>query len=336
MKKLLIHIGYPKTATSTLQLNLFSKLCKEGQIEYLNHLVKSNPNFGNIKCTKIIAYVLGQTDSTEFQDEIDGIKSITNTTTVISNENISFFEENFSWAYLGHNGYLNLNRVKEVFDPYFDHIEILIGIRNQSNLIPSFYAEAYNMIVQEEKKFKRFDTWLETNFKSSVPTSQLPFNFYQMAQHASSLFGKENIHFLFFEELKSSPDSFYKKLASVLDHNVEYIKSSLSTNFKNVTVKNTDGSLTANKKTLNMIITDPFRKVLKRFDKNTFMKIREVYHLLIPGFIRNYKTNTAQKITAVSEEKIKYLNDLYEASNLCLQKEFDLPEKLMKESGYFN
>ena len=36
MKKLLLHIGYPKTATTTLQESVFKKLFKLEKINYLN------------------------------------------------------------------------------------------------------------------------------------------------------------------------------------------------------------------------------------------------------------------------------------------------------------
>jgi hypothetical protein len=333
-KKLIVHIGYPKTATSTLQLNLFSKLSKDGKIEYLNHLAKPDPNFGELKCTKIIAFVLGQTDNTDFEDEIEAITKIEKATTVISNENISFFEEKFSWAYLGHKSTINLDRIKTIFNPYYDKIEILIGLRNQATLIPSFYAEAYNMIIQEEPTFCLFENWFRVNFSSSKHQENLPFNFYTIGIHASSLFGKDNVHFLLFEELKYESELFHKKIAGLLGIDQGYVQNALGTNHKNITSKHPDGSLTSNKKTLNMILTAPFRKYLKRLDKNVLEKLRKFYHLLIPQFIRGYKTNLSDNITTVTIHDIDYINQRYAVSNLCLLKEFDLPEECMKKAGY--
>ena len=334
MKKLIVHIGYPKTATSTLQLNLFSNLSKDGKIEYLNHLAKPDPNFGELKCTKIIAYVLGQTDNTDFEDEIEAIKKIEKSITVISNENISFFEESFSWAYLGYNGTLNLDRLKAIFNPYFDKVEILIGLRNQATLIPSFYAEAYNMIIQEEPTFRTFEKWFRVNFSSSKHQDELPFNFHSMGVHASNLFGKDHVHFLLFEELRYDSELFHKKLASLLGIDQVYVQNALETNHKNITSKHPDGSLTTNKKTLNMILTAPFRKYLKRFDKKALEKLRKIYHFIVPQFIRGYKTNSAENITTVTPHYIDYINERYAASNLGLLQEFDLPAAFMKQVGY--
>jgi hypothetical protein len=41
-KKLLLHIGYPKTATTTLQEEIFMKLHKKGKINYLGRTTKSS------------------------------------------------------------------------------------------------------------------------------------------------------------------------------------------------------------------------------------------------------------------------------------------------------
>ena len=47
MSDLLIHVGYPKTATTTLQEALFSYLNSQGHINYLGITVKADPHFNS-------------------------------------------------------------------------------------------------------------------------------------------------------------------------------------------------------------------------------------------------------------------------------------------------
>lgn len=89
MKKLIIHIGYPKTATTSLQVNIFTSLMNKGEIEYLNHLEKGNPNYGGLSVKKMITYALGQDLNADWPAEAKQFIKINKKISLLSDELIS-------------------------------------------------------------------------------------------------------------------------------------------------------------------------------------------------------------------------------------------------------
>ena len=94
MKKLIIHIGFPKTATSSLQLNIFSELMATGEIEYLNHLDLKNKKLGNISVKNIITSIIGLSTDIDYSAEIEEVSKIKHPLSIISTESISHVSEN--------------------------------------------------------------------------------------------------------------------------------------------------------------------------------------------------------------------------------------------------
>lgn len=77
MKKLIIHIGYHKTATTTLQMNLFTLLHDKGYIEYLNHTNLIDDNLEQFNVKNIVDFILGsKIKKNEIKDELNSLKSI--------------------------------------------------------------------------------------------------------------------------------------------------------------------------------------------------------------------------------------------------------------------
>lgn len=334
-KKLVVHIGFPKTATSTIQLNLLSELYREGHIEYLNHLGRPDPNFGEITCAKTIKYITHQTDDIDYKEELEPIADSEKSIAVISNEHLSFFEKDFSWANLGYEGYLNLDRIYEVFDGIFDSIEILIGIRSQTSLISSFYAETYHFIIQHGKYLGLFENWFKKNFTDVTSINKLPFNYYVMAKHASSLFGKDNVHLAVFEDLKQKKQGYYDAIASIFRVSGDYIKEILQHNSKNVTIKYPDGYVSANHPPLGVYLTAPFRGALRKIsDTSSYLLLRKMYHTLLPSKIRNQKVAKEKKIRVPSEEEERQIMKLFNSSNLALIEDFNLNSEEMRRHKY--
>ena len=163
MKKLIIHIGNLKTATTTLQDNVFYELYKSGKIEYLNHTNDKTQNFGSYYCKNIIQYITGQSNNINnvaFKNELNNLKKIDNEITLLSNENISLYYNNMSWSQLNSSAIINSKKIKELFQPIFDEIKIIYSIRTQETLIPSFYTQCFAQITGENPKYKDFKFWI--------------------------------------------------------------------------------------------------------------------------------------------------------------------------------
>ena len=109
------------------------------------------------------------------KEELEKIKLINNPISVISNENISFFSEDYSMAIHNSNAKKNARRIRKIFSPYFDEIQILMFTRAQVTIIPSFYAQLFNHITSIQPRFKKMSKWLETNFFEVL---NLPLNIF--------------------------------------------------------------------------------------------------------------------------------------------------------------
>lgn len=158
VKKLIIHFGYRKTATTTLQMNLFNKLHQKGYMEYLNHTNLINNNIKQFNIKNVIDFILGTNyKDNKIESEFNNLKLIKNKISLISNENISLFHDDFSYLKLDDFEINNTLKIKNLFDKYFDSMEILIVIRAQKSIIPFFYAETYGQLIAARNKFKNIE-----------------------------------------------------------------------------------------------------------------------------------------------------------------------------------
>ncbi|WP_044208227.1 sulfotransferase domain-containing protein [Flammeovirga sp. OC4] len=257
MKKLIVHIGYPKTATTSLQLNLFTKLYKDNEIEYLNHLNKKSELFGNLYCGNIIKYITGIDNDIKYSKELIAIKESNKKCFVISNENISFFCENFSWAYYNNNARFNAAKIKEVFEGIFEEIKIIITLRSQITLIPSFYIQQYHHITQINNSFSNPKLWFEENF---INNDNLIFNYSQLLNSYLEHFDESDLIILLYEDFKHDIASIIKPLSEILNIDQSIVRKNLSNKNYNVTISTKDGK----KMTDNITISYKIRHLLRK------------------------------------------------------------------------
>jgi len=319
-KKLIIHIGYPKTGTTSLQLNLFKELMVSGKIEYLNHLNKKVDFLGDIFCGKTLAYVMGMSSIRNFEDELNAFKKITNPVSVISNENLSFFCSGFSWAYQSANAADNAKRISEVFSPYFDTIEVLMFVREQSSMIQSFYAQQYNHIIAEEPKFVKVDKWMKANFIAKCPAEKLIFDYNFIYNSFSNVLGVNNIKLFLFEDLKNNPSQIASTLSEVFGVERDFVLEAISeSKQKNKTMTNQSNGLIASSSDLTNILSFIYRKYFKVIlSENNAKKIKNSLVKPFASHILNFKLQN--KIHCLNDEQVSAIKSLYGESNYTLSK----------------
>ena len=130
--KLLLHIGYPKTATTTLQKLLFNKLYKDNQI---NYVFKDNDN------KELFDFiVLGKNSRKSFSENL--LNVISDETLVLSSTNIE-------------------DVCKRVLSLTKD-IKVVVNIRNHSNLIFSWYVQILADLKTSQIFFKEYyEVWAD-------------------------------------------------------------------------------------------------------------------------------------------------------------------------------
>ena len=206
MKKI-IHIGANKAASTTLQRHLFNKS------EYLSYLGEDCIDYHKYK---VCLDSLVSDDDFHFSF-IDAEKIFYNQIEYSDKKTFIFSNEDILTSRVPTQCATRLHKL-------LPDAKILIIIRNQLDAIVSWYANHGAYLKQVPRNYWRryvsFDDWLEYCF--SFPKYS-PLESYLYHKHLSlyrDLFGKENIHLLFFEDLIYKKKTFIESLSKIL--NVKY------------------------------------------------------------------------------------------------------------------
>jgi hypothetical protein len=203
MTRTVIHIGSHKTASTTLQRRLFARS------KDLGYLGEDCENYENYRDT--LNSMVSDDDiyfAYESAKELfDNFVSFCGDKTALySNEDIVTSRVPTQCAL----------RLKE----FLPDAEIILVIRNQLTAIPSMYANhgAYLKMVPRRywRRYVSFDDWMgySTEF---IKYSALDGYFYNRISNIyASLFGKEKIHILLYEDLLNKREKFINELCKIL------------------------------------------------------------------------------------------------------------------------
>lgn len=335
MKKLIIHIGYPKTATTSLQLNLFSSLKRKGKIEYLNHLNRKDDDLGEFYCRNIVAYITGMGELSKCQGELNQLSLIEKEISLISAETLSIFCENFTWDNLNSNAANNAARIKELLSKHFNQITIIMTIRAQKTLIPSFYAQVCRYFNKFDDSSLNIVPWINNHFSLKINENIMLFNFDTMYSSYRQVFGEQNVHVLLFEDLKYNKNNFYEKLAKILNILPGQLMSLLETNIKNKTIHTQKNQLLIEPPSLNDLILSLLKQPLKRIlPRSVFNLIKMGYKRTFGRLLRKVKVNKYITIDYLTEKQEIFIQQRFRQSNLSLAKKLDIDIIKFEEYGY--
>ena len=218
-KKLFIHVGYPKTATTTLQKNFYPKL---EELTYLGIFgnARDNSSFGENFFDTLFFSEQSSMDFISLRETVD--KTINDVGAyLISHEEFLFLAQKRTkldkqWVLPTP---LELaERIRQVFSEEEFDIKIIVSLRKQDQMITSLYAQGYThyySLDDEVDNFAKFfkvftDIGRQHPFKASL-------NYDKVLSDYENLFGKENVNVVLLEELVKDPKAFYLRLCDVLD-----------------------------------------------------------------------------------------------------------------------
>jgi len=199
----IIHIGGNKTASTLLQRKLFSK--------YKNIFYVGEDCYKYKEIQDSIFSLVHEDDfyydSEEFISLLNSIKKDSDASHFIfSNEDIMYSK----------NPTLCAQRLKEIIP----NSKVLMVIRNQFDVIPSWYANHGAYLKNVPKKFwKRYvdlDSWLDYCFSFPDSSPLQAMDYYKYYQIFSRLFGKENIIVLAYEDILFDRSAFTHKLSTLI------------------------------------------------------------------------------------------------------------------------
>ena len=234
-KTLLIHVGYPKTASSSLQFGLFKFLDDLGHLKLKTWRQKDTREHLDKRLSSLLFN----------KKKINQNYKILNPTklNVISDESLT--------------APLRLRKVNygpDIIDPLFfpelikkefkNHLEegfkikILVVLRNQFDLLYSQYVEEYKLVLN-----KKSNLLFDKNHKVDLKDLEI----YDYALYLDKLeesFGRENITIAFFEDLKNDLKNFSYQIATLLNYDEKEVAEILLKYHINKKNKNNKGYIT--------------------------------------------------------------------------------------------
>lgn len=206
---IVIHIGFSRTGTTTLQRHLFAK---HSQIRYMG-----KPYTDDVFKREIDHLVKQETmvyDSSALRQYISenfwkqGNKK-SKKVILISDEIM------VSYSKVRDKGVV-ARRIKEVFDP-----RILITIRNQYDILKSAYLSRGRLLMNVPSKYAglsiRFTDWLELSYQNIDRSYLGHVDYFKTIDYYSQLFGKDNVCVLLFEEFVENTNEYLETLSNFLN-----------------------------------------------------------------------------------------------------------------------
>ena len=314
--KFFIHIGYPKTASTYLQLHIFRN---NNNINFLGR-----PSDIWEEKLSVIEKMIFKYDDKEFDNELPNILNILKDINfseekinLISNE--TFLRSSRHELPNGADIFKNISRLKIIFSN-FGEVFFFIVMRNHTDMLYSSY-------IQFKKSWSAYSITFETlkehlkNKNSKKLFVLEDFKYFKVYNYICTNFGKDTVKLLFYEDIKHSHFYFIDQLFKFFCINYDYH------NFLNKTENQTEGkikswkfsskinfvfmkfiNLIKNKKKLRIdhikilfviLFTQKHFKKYDFFDKNEFIKINS----LIKSY---YRDDLFQFENEIKKKLIRY------------------------------
>lgn len=324
-KEIFIHIGYPKTASTTFKKYLFSN---HKEFYYLRNNEDSNDLLNNLFYSRENSF---KRFMNNYKDELlKKVKSTNLTKFVLSEESLTSFSMFFRlwpapyiWT-IEPNSVARKIKIAFKDSSVFDKVKILIVIRKQDDIIKSIYAQVYNLVFKKFKETRTFGKFLDYALGKNRNNFLVDALYYEdIINEYEKLFGRENICIQVFEELQQDREKYIKKLCDFLGINFQDTLELLED--KHMNKKSSKVKYSSDNRSLFEIIN--YYKI-KYFGPKSFgMEDNRMVNFLKGQYISGGKLSGI-KITPPYQETIK---GLFAESNIRLSKKYDLD---LEKYGY--
>jgi hypothetical protein len=281
-KQIFIHLGFPKTASTYLQKNLFP-LMKESF--YLGRPF----NDGTIR---ILEKKILKLNETEYEQEkknlihfLGKIFNKTNKKYILSHEGfLRFTRYNKPKNLISNDIFQTLRRLDEIFSNYCE-VNFIIVIRRYEDMLRSYLDYFYT-----DFKFEYNENTFLKDLRENRTNSNILKNFYygEIIKFIEKL--KINHKVLIYEDLKNNPKVFHQQLFNFIGTNIDYDNQIFNSSEINYSIR---------KKTLYRIrmlldeLSNIYRKgdlLKKLFKLSSYIKlIKRITHILSFKKIRKRK-----------------------------------------------
>jgi len=298
VNKIYIHIGLPKTGTTSLQDLFFAK---HPQLAYLGQT-----NLWEDKDAKtVIKSILVE----DYFQSIGGKKAVSqvinrllenNDRLVISDEAFTFGEfmlRGPNWN-LHSNHHLMANRIQKVLG----NVEIFMVLRNQVDWLTSWHRQGLKTGKYIETQFKR---WLDKDIGPHRDHLYSLLDYESLYKAYCEVFGRDHVHVYLYENYKDQFELLAAEMARVMNINSKQAIRSIENSAKNVTE---DYFQTPSATLKKLIRTKPLRAALSIIPN----PIKESARRLLSGEKKYLKMD--------EKDKIEITNYFLDSNKRLLQK----------------
>lgn len=334
---LLLHIGYPKTASTTLQEGIFYNLHESGYINYLGRTLKSTHTRFGFSNFSGHDWIVDLRNEFLFGKKIKKypIKLRKDVLNVISDEDFTLHPDFHLFQFGVKRNPLDFTRrMKELFGDDVN-VTILITIRNQVDLIPSCYIQKYRFMVQDGD-YSNFKSFLLGSEKSIRYVTQKVFDFHYVADHYKKHFNSV-IKILVFEDLKFDIESFISDLSDILQIDKSIVLSLLQrSHYRNRNNKKFAVHFTSIYKPrgLGKILFNWMGEKQFQIFLNCFWYLR--YRIFRQLIILLFAKKQQIMIPDISDTEKEIIREHFASCNKRFTELYGLDEQKMKKYGYFN
>tara|TARA_B100001057_G_scaffold501156_3_gene621175 strand:- start:2465 stop:3355 length:891 start_codon:yes stop_codon:yes gene_type:complete len=240
MKKIIFHLGFPRTGTTYLQSILFPKL---RNINFLGKpFDKKNSKIFYEFEKRIFSYddlyfekrkkFLGKEIKILFKNKIN----------LISHEgllrNTRFYEKKDKY-FKGNNYSNNLKRLYKVLKTIIpkNNIYFLIFLRKQSDLLPSYYSNFWKSEYQISKSIN-YTKFIENCLETNEFNFGKIINYYELYNYLISFIPSSKVKLIDYESFFAKDKNKLKLFAKLFDNSDKHIESLINYNLVNSNKKN--------------------------------------------------------------------------------------------------
>jgi len=323
MRKIFLHIGYPKTATTFLQSQIFP------EIENIRYLGRYDGLENNLNHLNILVELLGHISDHSFEarlpeigynlknEEVSKYGNVDDQIPLLISEEVILFRTiqpmHLPWLdkMLTVSPETVFKRLKIWAERENIDLHIILTIRNQADLIHSLYAEKYYYYNQFEH-LNSFDKYLNVGLskKHYGDYGLINLEFDRVLKFFSNFFDKSKLILLKYDQLKDEPELFFSTLQKQSQFDINITVALKKVNQKVNQRMKIGGVKRANVK-IN-IINNPSIKVLSTI-KRMFFKSNKSIDI----FNRVKKLNRLNKGVDIllSKKNTDIINKRYKESN---------------------
>ena len=231
MKRLLLHLGYPKSASTTLQNGLFYELHKCNVTNFIGKAWESG-YYGPAGSKKEYKAWL----RTISGEQKLPARLVPNRLPVrFSDEKLNVMSEEL-FILRDRDRPMMPDRIRDYFGEKVDEAKFLFVVRNQQTLVLSYFIQTYRNIKQAT-----FADYLEEVVTPQGNAGAGVFNFHNVIGRYAEVMGRKNIHIVFFEDFVNDRGTFGKELATILGVDPELVGELLTSVHLNRTPKRQNG-----------------------------------------------------------------------------------------------